>query len=544
MQVFSYLELYTTLIAWQLYGVIYDVIAQTGLILIPLAWAIIGIATQSVGEKRTDNHEIPIGQLKAVLQMVIVLFFCLIPIYQVSPSEINYQRSPTVGVPQIEVNAESDRSTYHNSIPTGNNAISIPAWWGLMHKFSTGITHAVIQSLPSHADLREARVQLTARNIEDADLAQDYREFLGMCYHPAKRNYQRLRLNEQIPPAPENAALDWAGSPYFITMPGGYAACTHSSHCQGAPHFLPPMLAARISTNGNTNETLEVTCADWWEIIRHRILEQAREDQSAWNAIFSSFTGTLSGLSGREREDLLVRNTLENFAVRDISTDQTRFFVEEGWSLNSAANQGADLLGALSGVGAWIKLEVVVSIMVQAIPIMVAILMLFLIVMIPFALLFTGYRIRAVVSLSFLLFTAIFVHALLAVAVWLDHTLTLSLFDNLSETGNFQQALNWLQGRGRFFGDWQKRMLVNIVLMVNCLIVPLVWFKTMHAVGLRAATGMGDAMAGGNLGSGQIMGQQAASVAGGSGRLARTSASRFAGPLGRAAGSATKKFRH
>lgn len=393
-----------------------------------------------------------------------------------------------------------------------------------MHKVSTGVANAVIQALPGYSDLREARVQLTEHNIEDADLAQDYREFLGMCHHPAKRNYQRLRLNNQIPPAPQGAGLDWAGSPYLIAMPGGYGACTDSSHCQGAPHFLPPALAARISGGG----ALEVTCADWWEVIRSCILEQVRDDQGAWDSIFSSFTGTLSGLTARQRE-VWVRNTLENCEVCGLSVERSIAPQNGGWSLTSTVDQGTDLLGVISGAGIRVKMEIMVSIMAQAMPIVVAVLLLFLIAMIPFALLFTGYRIQTAVRLSFLMFTAIFVHALLAVAGWLDHYLALSLFDNVSETGNLQQAVNWLQGRGRFFGDWQKRMPVNIVLLMNCLIVPLIWFRTMNSVGVRAAGGLGDAMAGGSLASSQIMGQPASN---GGGRMARVGASKLAGPAG------------
>lgn len=498
MRVFSYLELHTTLIAWQLYGVLYDVITQTGLILVPLAWSLVRITAQAVGEDRSEGHEAPVGNLKAVLQMTVVILFCLVPIYTISPSAISFDPPSGSGAPGGEVTTDSDPTTYGEIIPSGG-ATQVPAWWALLHNISTGVAYAVIQSLPTYTDLREAKVQMTALNVHDSTLAGEYRNFLNTCYYPAKQNYHRLRQKGAIERAAEDenplASLNWAGSHYLLEMPGGYLPCSGGEDCQGAPHFLDPRLASVVGAEH---------CADWWEGMRTRIFEQARADDINYSpdghiddayaalTIGGTHTGGSFFMSQREREDTMIRKTLENHEMRlAASPDST----ERDSSLLGNIVQGARNVATLAGGAAvWFSLEIMLGIVQQALPIMIAILLMFLVMMIPLALLFTGFRIEPVIRISFLVFSAIFLHALLAIADWLDYYLTVSLFEG--------QAHAWLAADDRTFGHAQKRMLVNIVLLMNYIAVPMLWFSLMGAVGASAAKGGSGLLSASGSGSG------------------------------------------
>ena len=529
MRVFSYLELHTTLIAWQLYGVLYDVIAQTGLILVPLAWALMSITAQAIGQDRGYGHEAPVSNLKSVIQMTLVAVFCLVPFYTVSPSEIRYQPPQSA-----EVSTDTDPTTFRDTIPSGGSPARVPAWWALLHSISTGISNAVIQSLPTYTDLREAKIQMTALNIHDSALAGEYRDFLHICYYPAKKNYHRMRRNNAVPRAEEDDnplnSLNWAGSHYLLEMPGGYLPCTSEADCQGAPHFLDPRLGVGADT-----------CADWWEGLRSRILVQARVDEVGRTAdehiedIEAALTigraSSYAWMSQREREDTMIRKTLENHEVRlAASPAPTRgertFFGDVFQGVKNAAT----LLG---GAAAWFTLEILLNIIKQAIPIMVAIFLMFAIVMIPLALLFTGYRIETVIRISFLMFSAIFLHALLAIADWLDYYLTVSLFEG--------QVNAWLAADDRTFGHAQKRMLINIVLLLNYIAVPILWFKVMDAAGVRASSaGLSAAGAGGQASE---IGRD---VASGAGKVFSTAGAGKAA-TGAVVGSvkaAAKKFRY
>jgi len=533
MRVFSYLELHTTLIAWQLFGVLYDVIASTGLILAPLVWSLYRITIQAIGEERGDGHETTVSNLKSVLQIAVVMLFCLVPAWSVTPSSISYEpRALTAGGPAPgEVTAETDTSTYRDAIPSTpiGGATQVPGWWALLHAISTGVTNAVIQSLPDHTDLREIKTQMTAMNIHDSALADQYGRFLNICYHPSKQNYHRLRQEGAIPaPDPEDAlaSVDWAGSHYLYDMAGGYQPCSGESNCRGAPHFLDPPLPALVGAN---------TCAGWWDLLRDRIYQQAsagpydieearRRNLDRGMAVF----GDSAGRSDRDREDLMIRKTLENHEMRLTASPAT----QRDSSLLGTVVQGARNAATLAGsAAAWFTLEIMLGIVQQALPILIAIMLMFMIAMIPLALLFTGFRIEPVIRLSFMMFSAIFLHAVLAIADWLDYYLTVSLFDG--------QAYAWLAADDRAFGHAQKRMLINIVLLVNYIAAPMLWFSVMSAAGAAAGKAGGDLVSqSGGRDSG--IAQQ---VAGGAGKNLTTPGGMASGAA-KAGGAAARKFKY
>ncbi|MYB33548.1 MAG: conjugal transfer protein TraG [Gammaproteobacteria bacterium] len=533
MRVFSYLELHTTLIAWQLYNVLYDVITQTGLVLVPLAWSLVRITAQAIGEDRGDGHEAPVGNLKAVLQMALVILFCLVPIYTVSPSAISFEPPSGPGKSPGEVTAETDPTTYGDIIPSAptGGATQVPGWWALLHAISTGVANAVMQSLPEYTDLRELKTQMTALNIHDSALAGEYSRFLNTCYYPAKQNYHRLRQEGSIPAPDQDDALDsvdWAGSHYLYEMEGGYRPCTGEKDCRGAPHYLDPPLPDLVGAD---------TCRGWWDLLRTRIFQQANTD-----SINAGDTGhiddAIAGLTvgpyvykggNRDREDIMIRKTLENHEMRlAASPDSTQRDPSFWGNIVQGARNVATLAG---GAAVWFTLEIVLGIIQQALPILIAILLMFLITMIPLVLLFTGFRIDPVIRISFLVFSAIFLHALLAIADWLDYYLTVSLFEG--------QVHAWLAADDRTFGHAQKRMLINIVLLMNYIALPMLWFKVMGAVGLEA----------GRAGSG-LMDETGAKTIGG--QVADRAGSSMTNPTGvgfvkgvaKAGGNAVKKFRH
>lgn len=487
MKVFSYLELHTTLIAWQLFEVGYRTIADTGIILLPLLWSIGSITLKSIGEDRGGGHDAPVGNLKSILQMVVVVFFCLIPFYPVEPTEIRFQPQQRGNTPPAEVNASTDPSTYQGTIPSGSAAVQVPTWWALLHNISAGLANTLIESLPTYTDLREAKMQLDAINISDPGLAQSYRDFLGYCYHPAKRVYNRMSRNHQIRNPPQNKDVNWAGSPFLLEMPGGYQICDDAAiNCQGSPGFLPEAYAESVGPQMNPPRTRnrdgvwDLNCADWWEVIRTGVLAQTRSKQTVWDELFFAFGGTVQLLSVREREDKMVRKTLENHEVRQISAKHSQSKLGDG-GITGTLMQFVSDAGSVIGAGwQWFSLEFTLNVFKQALPILMAIILMFLIAIMPLALLFSGYKIEAVIKLSFLMFTAIFLHALLAVADWLDYYLTISLFEG-------QDSMSWIGSDSNFFGNAQKRMLINIVLMINYIALPVLWFWTMGAVGNRAA---------------------------------------------------------
>lgn len=483
MYVFSYLELHTTLIAWQLYGVIYEILVGTGLIVLPILWLLVSTSTQALGEDRGENHETAVLHIKNMVGAIIVIIFCLAPVYSINPTDVKFRpQAAPVGTP-AEVDATADPTTYAGHFGQSLAPVRIPAWWGMLHSLSAGLTNAVIERFRTPGDLRDARMLLESRNIEDPSLAADYNEFLQGCYWPAKDNYQRLAQQNVVAAGQD---VSWAGSEFLVNMPGGYRLCTDNTNCKNAPGSLH----VQFSTNPGelVRRGLGDTCADWWEVIRGKILDQARADQGTFDRIWGSLTGFLGSSSARERENILVRKTLENFHVREgLSAEYTT-------GRTSWYQEGVDIVGGMAIAKEWLDMTVVVNVMKQALPIMAAVTLLFVVMVIPLGLLFCTFRIGAVIRLSFLYFSFVFLHALLAFAGWLDHYLTVMLYD-----GATQLLSAWFVGsHGHLGGNTQKEWLINIVLMGYYVIIPVLWFGIMGAIGVGAAAGM-DAMAGGGV---------------------------------------------
>ena len=522
MYVFSYLELHTTLIAWELYALFYDIIVGTGLVIIPLLWSLLTTSARSLGEEDDGDQVTMVKHVKNTIGIIVVLLFCFTPIYPVQPTDVKFQPPVTQGHTPSEVNSTNDPSPYREHFGQSVAPVRIPAWWGLLHSLSAGFTNAAIARFQTPGNLREARMLLESRNIEDPSLASDYNQFLQGCYWRAKDNYQRLARQNVVQP---NQDVSWAGSQYLINMPGGYQPCTDKLNCQ----YAPASLAVQFSTNLEELERRNIgqTCASWWESIRGKILDQARADQAVWRKMWGGITGFLSSSTDREREDLLVRKSIENFHVREgLSAEYT------GSGNAGLFQEGVDIVGAIGIVKEWWDMTVLSNVMKQALPIIASVTLLFVVMIIPLALFFTGFSIGAVIRLSFLYFSFMFVHALLAFAAWLDHYLIVMLFQNASA-----DLSAWFMDKDHLFGYAQKEGLINTILMGYYILIPLLWFGLMGAVGVGVGNGMDTLMSGGGVA--RSMTTSTGGVSSSAGRAAAGTAKTAA----RGASQASKRWR-
>ncbi len=523
MYVSSYLELHTTLIGWMLYGLSYEVLTKTGLFLLPFMWILWSGSAQHIAQANQIDNESHSGtkaHIFGILGGIIVALTCLTPVYEIQPTTVIYQPTPSFSDPDpAEVSAETDPSTYSQSLDpvTGNSTVRVPIWWRFLLGISTGITQSIVQNLPTPGDLRQARVALSSTNISDPSVAYEYRNFIRSCYIPAHQQFERMVREGNLKPTGANAEdIDWPGSRYLATLPGGYLYCTDPVS-QGCYRSIAPDRKATAYLGVNA------TCADWWVAIEDKLLDLDQANESTWQNMkdtFASFRGTPDDVIRQGR----VKRILNNYAATQVSSEHSSgedSLIERGWGLVE------DVVATNKLAQTSITQEGYLNVVKQAAPMIVAILQMFAVIMLPWAMLFTAYRLSAVISLSFVLFTLTFVHALLAIAGWLDHYLTTSLFDGFS-------MLSWLQGDdAHVLGNAQKRLLLNIILTFAYAGVPMLWLFVMGMVGVGAATaagnvaksaastgGVGVASGAGALRAAKSAGSVGAGVAKGAGRAA------------------------
>ncbi len=527
MYVSSYLELHTTLIGWMLYGLSYEVLTKTGLFLLPFMWILWSGSAQYIAEANQIDNESHSGtkaHIFGILGGIVVVLTCLMPVYEIQPTTVVYQPTPSFSNPDpAEVSADADPSTYSQSLDpvTGDAPVRVPIWWRFLLGISTGITQSIVQNLPTPGDLRQARVALSSTNISDPSVAYEYRNFIRECYIPAHKQFERMVREGSLAPAGVDAEeIDWPGSRYLATLPGGYLYCapedrtTHGCYYSIAPD---PKATAYLGPNA--------TCADWWGAIEDKLLNLDEANDSTWQNIKDKLA-SFSGMPDDEIRQGRVKRILNNYAATQVSPEHSsgdENLIEWVWGLVE------DVVATKELAQTSIVREGHLEVVKQAAPMIVAILQMFAVIMLPWAMLFTAYRLSAIISLSFVLFSLTFVHALLAIAGWLDHYLTTSLFDGFS-------MLSWLQGDdAHVFGNAQKRLLLNIILIFAYTGVPVLWIFVMGMVGVGAANAAGSAAKGAAEATG------GAGIASGAGALgvAKTAGSGVA----RAAGQAVKKFR-
>ncbi len=483
MYVSSYLEMHTTLIGWLLYDVGWQVLSQTGLIILPFLWILFRNwkdATTGLNEMNRTTHNDAKQNIHDVLVGIGVLLLAMVPVVPLQPTTISYEPTPTFSNPNpTTATAATDPTTYNESLGDISNSSGVayvPIWWRFIMGVSTGITHAVVQSLPTPGDLRQARVMISSSNIEDPTLSHEYQSFINNCYIPAHARFRQYaaegRLLNLDNVAPDD--VDWPGSRYLLQMPGGYAACPDGQVNQcGSTNRPPPNNASGLDPN-------TTTCGDWWLQIEQKIYDADSANDNLWAQLRTHISGWTA--TEDEVRQNRVKSVLNNFRATQISPEYQHG--ERGLA-GSLWGVFEDVAG--TGALAWesVKREGILNIVKQAIPMLIAILLMFVYFMIPFALVFTAYRLEAVIAMSFVIFSLTFVHALQAIASWLDYYLMTSLFSDFG-------LMSWLSGdAGHILGTAQKRLLINIILAGAYLLVPMVWMYVMMLVGVGAANGAG-----------------------------------------------------
>ena len=150
MTVSSLIELYTTYYGWEMYTLIWSVLAGTGLILIPfliLVWRAISDPSKSASlVAYASTQSVRIMQWDG-LAMLAVLLFAGVPLSALSLNELNYQ-SVCGGVVQTDVNAGDTNTTLDTLEPinTATTTTRMPYLWAATLQIAGGVGSGQLHS--------------------------------------------------------------------------------------------------------------------------------------------------------------------------------------------------------------------------------------------------------------------------------------------------------------------------------------------------------------------------------------------------------------
>ena len=286
MTVDSYLELFTTLFGWAFYGILWDVLVGTGIVFLPF----LGILIDNWREPAEGGEFGTVTGL-SLRRMEIELFVALLVVVlagqpaaltPLNAGTLSYVPPPTLVDPTpTTATVAAAQSTYGTTGFTGSPAtVNIPVWWYAVLAMTSGLNHAVVEGLPTAADMRTYEQQARLATIADPRLRQEVSDFFSQCYVPARSKYQA----ERPATAAVNALLntygsddpDWVGSHVYRETPGYYDT------------LRPTMQIAGWAYNAARDTEYDAAappasgkpyCKQWWEDgaigLREKLINEA-----------------------------------------------------------------------------------------------------------------------------------------------------------------------------------------------------------------------------------------------------------------------------
>lgn len=501
MAVDSYLELFTTLFGWQWYGVIWDVLSDTGIIYIPFIIMVIETWRKAArGGSYGNVHDLALRSLE--IEFYIAIFVAIIagpPTVTLNANMLSYQAPPSLSEPAPPVaSTGTPQSTFGATGAFGGapSSVQIPIWWYTVLSLSKGVNHAILAGVPNAIGIRQVQQQAKLASISDPVLRAEAARFYSECFVPARSKYLREKptsgtvniiLNEYGEDDPE-----WMGSHLYLAL------------------YYPNMRAMRQVPGWRYNSVRDVDydpdlphqwgqpwCSEWWTDTNHGLLTRisALPEASTFRNGLASMTTSLAGWfpsmshAARKAQDIAVRKALSNSMVESMASYQPDNMESAG--RGSALWGTAQSLAATAGAAsANFSFGTMLLALKPMLPIAQAILLMIVYALLPLIVVMSGYSLSMLVLAGLGIFTINFWTVLWKLAQWIDEKLMVAMFDGV---GAIDRAMAALANDG-LLGSTTKDFLIDTLFAMLLIGMPLIWTMLMGWVGLRIGEGMNKAL--------------------------------------------------
>lgn len=484
MSVDSYLELFTTLFGWTFYGILWDVLVGTGIVYLPF----LGILIDNWREP-AQGGEVGHASGLSLRRMEIDLFMALLVVVlagqpaalaPLNAGTLSYAPPPTLldAAPATATVADS-QSTYGSTGFAGTPAtVNIPVWWYAVMAMSSGLGHAVVEGLPTTSDMRSFEQQARLATIADPRLRQEVSDFFSQCYIPARSKYQSERPDS----APVTAVLttygaddpDWLGSHVYRETPGYYDILRPANQITGWGYD-----AARDTEYDPAAppDWGKPYCKQWWEDAAIGVREKLISQADATSAGFSGLVVAIApALAGEQQNDAVAKTVLTNAPPNWSSNELNAHNASSSGLLNAAGSLVKSGLTAGGTITASALFSVTMTAVLQALPMVQAIMLLGVYALMPMVVVLSRYSISMMVLGGMAIFTVKFWSVLWYVAMWVDQNLILSMYPDVSVL----LAIFVNPGEHDI-----KRMLLNMITTSLYLGLPLLWSGMMAWAGVK-----------------------------------------------------------
>ena len=418
MDVNSNINLFTTILGWQFYGVLWSVIVQTGLVFLPIFTMIISTLSdaRSSGSLFTVNVDSALSGLEVkVFTLLLVLLVGAAPTAGTSVTSGDFTFD---GAVVGDTNTAYDDTFGASTLITGTT-VPVPAWWLLVMRLSNGVTKAVGGTMESQFEgaLRQLEMSMQTAAIRRPQTKKNLSIFNRECYLPARSLF--MRQNDVT----GGVDVNYQGSEYFINEPGYYDTLRTRSMIEGVP--FDPNTSPEYSQDPGTGG--RPTCNDLWDVVSEGILQEA--ELGGVNAIIEEYFGGM----GPERQAQVVRGHIQRTDID--SYDQVDDLVNEVTEKQNLFGRVIGAVGSIPGTSLLTLINGVTRIftnfVIQAAPIIQAYTLMVLYMTIPLGLIVSGYSFKFLVQGAVLIFSVTFWTALWKIAAHADALLRDTFWENV-----------------------------------------------------------------------------------------------------------------
>ncbi|MEQ1557750.1 MAG: conjugal transfer protein TraG N-terminal domain-containing protein [Methyloglobulus sp.] len=465
MNVSSAIEIYTTVLGWFMYDGIWGVLADAGLVYIPIVAAILNNWITGWRMQGIEGAEAVIrNNWMDVLGMMTVIALAGIPVFNVSSAAINH--TAACGGPTFA--GRSTGTLYDRAFAAlDGRSAQVPIWWDTIMHVADGLNNAVVALVPCSPDLRTYAYRLDNVRINEPGLRRQLELFTRDCWLKARAKFManHTKLPANYPPQD----IDWIGSRYFLDTDGFYGNANLNLSMRASeeiPGFQynaardTEYQAGFIPTYGRPE------CKDWWEDSLNGLQPQllALVDPEAITQTNIDLSGDVQGAYSAVIRRIVEPERAAFGRLIDIDNYTSPF-----GNNSSGVSQGVAGVGLTFELASWWPKVYALR---QAAPIGQSFILMGVYMFLPFILLFSGYSFLALYTTTAAIIAIKFLTPIWTLAVWIDNHMMEAL------------GIKWYSWMNLQEDKAATLLILNLVAILLFVVLPVVWFMVIGWAGL------------------------------------------------------------
>ena len=495
----SPLEVWTTLIGWSWYNLLWDILSGTGIVFLPFLGMLLDVWRESFvdgGDQGAASRGVRALEMEVYSALLVILIAALPnPLTPVSPAGVQYNSAATRVTPSATTSGTSADTLGSAFTSMSGTSANVPPWWYLVMRVSAGIDQAFMTGIDQGSPLvgmRQLQEQAKLIGISDAGLRSEALRFYNECYVPA-----RTKFLAAPPSAAATAAMaahgnnddtEWLGSRAFRDDPALYGALYAAAPVAGWPYSAADASAADVAGEPNPPAYARPDCKAWWEDaaygLRAKLIGEANKMAALGTQRFGDkMRMAFSALS-------LDMDHFADVTARTILNNDGPLTSAAGAGFGrQAAEGGRNTVNTLSATIAYVINWLTMGVIIPGLQMLQPLLLMGIYTLLPLYLVLARYSLEALVIGALGIFTVKFWTALWHAVNWLDEKLIAALYpDQDGVIGLFVTATKWSVFGGISDGALAKRMILDITLLSLYVALPALWTGMMAWASIKLRT--------------------------------------------------------